>query len=195
MKLHVIYIPGIGDDRTGLQEKIIRTWRLWGVEPELWSMDWADDRSWKSKFKLLLGRIDDLAAAGQKVALVGASAGGSAVINTYAARQDKISGIVCIAGKVNNPETIGQRYRRRNRSFVESADQCADSLKLLNEARRKRISSRYGIFDELVPKKDSRIPGAHNRVVLSAGHGINIATQIIFGAPFFIRFLKNQAKH
>ncbi|HVX48424.1 MAG TPA: hypothetical protein VHA05_03655 [Candidatus Saccharimonadales bacterium] len=191
MKLHVIYIPGIGDDRTGLQEKIIKTWRCWGVEAELWSMDWADTRTWDSKFEAFLGRVDSLAAGGQKVALVGASAGASAAINAYAARQNRISGVVCIAGKINHPETIGKRYRRKNRSFIESAEQCAASLKSLSPNKRDKIMSRYGAYDELVPKRDSRIPGAHNRTVLSAGHGVTIALQIIFGAPFFIRFLKS----
>lgn len=192
MKLHVIYIPGIGDDRTGLQGRIVKTWRIWGVESELWSMDWADGRSWGSKSETFLDHIDELARGGKKIALVGASAGGSAAMNIYAQRRDKISGVVCIAGKINYPETIGKRYRQKNRSFVESAEQCQDSLKRLNEADRKRIMSRYGIYDELVPKRDSVIDGAHNRIVLGVGHGITIATQIIFAAPVFIRFLKRQ---
>jgi dienelactone hydrolase len=192
-KLHVIYIPGIGDDSRGLQSKIVKTWRWWGVDAELWSMDWADTRSWRVKSKQLLDRIDSLSAEGRKVALVGASAGGSAVINIFAARKQAVVGVVCIAGKINNADTIGPRYRKKNRSFIESAEQAADSLLLLDDQDRSHILSRYGIYDELVPKRDSQIPGAHNRTVLSLGHGGTIATQIIFGAPSFLRFLKKQA--
>lgn len=156
-------------------------------------MDWGDKRPWRVKFKLLLDRIDSLAAEGYVVGLVGASAGASAIINAYEARKHAVAGVVCIAGEINHPEAVGPRFRRKNRSFIESAEQCVESLQKLDYADRQRILSRYALYDELIPSRDSRIAGAHNQLAPSAGHFITIATQLLFGAPSFLRFLKKQA--
>src|SRR5947209_4364524 len=95
--LYIIYIPGLGDKKSVGQQKAISTWRIWGVKAELCKMNWSDDEPWNSKFKRLLARIDDLTAQHKQVALAGASAGASAVINAYAARKDTVVGCVLIA--------------------------------------------------------------------------------------------------
>jgi pimeloyl-ACP methyl ester carboxylesterase len=193
-KLHVIYLPGIGDAGGSFQPWAVRAWQRYGVESELYSMNWADDVSWQTKFEGLLKHIDELAEKGP-VALVGASAGAAAAINAYAARQDKIVGVVTICGKINNPDSIGQRYRSQNSSFVEAAYQTADSLKQVDDAHRQHILCRYAIFDQVIyTKADSKIPGAHNRLSPTFLHAPTIGLQITLGAPSFIRFLKKQAK-
>jgi hypothetical protein len=190
-RLHLIYIPGIGDaPQDGSQAKAVRAWRWWGVESEVFEMNWGDDVPWATKLQSLLERIDELAAAGRPVALVAASAGASAAINAFALRREAVTGVVCIAGKVNRPKAIGQRFRRHNPAFVESVQAAAGSLQKLRPADRQRILSRYALLDTYVTKADSRIPGARNRRVPSIGHFVTIATQITLGAPGFIRFLK-----
>lgn len=193
-KLHIIYVPGLGDQNPNRQRAIVKTWRWWGVTAELFQMNWADDVAWDTKFNKLLQRIDELIDAGSKVGLVGASAGSSAVINAYAARTTKIVGVVSIAGKINRAHKIGDGYRRKNPSFVDSAEACRDALASIGPKDRKRILSRYGLADEVVYKPDSRVDGAVNRLVPMVGHVPVIATQLLFGAPGFIRFLKRQAK-
>jgi hypothetical protein len=54
--------------------------------------------------------------------------------------------------------------------------------------------SRYALIDPIVPAVDSHVPGARNRVQLSMGHAFTIASQMLLGAPLFIRFLRIQAK-
>lgn len=186
----VIYVPGIGDTKTTFQALAIKSWRLWGVVPHIFPMRWADQESIAPKFGRLLDYIDNLLEQGHKVSLVGASAGASVVINAFAARPEKISGVVCIAGKVNRPEAIGSWYKRNALAFVESANQATASLNSLNERQLRRINSRYSPVDIIVPKKDSVIPGATNTAVFSFGHAITIAVQLIFGAPSWLRFLK-----
>jgi pimeloyl-ACP methyl ester carboxylesterase len=189
--LHLIYIPDIGDAPEGsAQAKFVRAWRWWGVESEVFEMNWGDNVPWTSKLQNLLKRIDVLAAAGRPVALVAASAGASAAINAFAVRRETVTGVVCIAGKVNRPEVIGQRFRRHNPAFVESVQAAAESLQALQPADRRRILNRYAVLDTYVAKADSHIAGARNRRVPSIGHFITIATQISLGAPGFIRFLK-----
>jgi hypothetical protein len=154
-------------------------------------MQWGNGESFHTKLERLLKLIDDEVSKGQQVSLVGASAGAGAVIHAFAHRKETIHGVICIAGKVNNPDTIGPRYSRGNSAFVESARNVQFSLDKLDfDIERKRIESRYAIYDPVVPREDSEIAGAHNHAVPTVGHSITIATQLLFGAPSFIRFLK-----
>jgi pimeloyl-ACP methyl ester carboxylesterase len=196
MKTHdVIYVPGLGDTHVTWQRRLISSWRLWGVRPHILPMIWGDGESFAPKLQKLLDKIDNLHDRGHKVSLVGASAGAGAVLNTFAARKNKISGVICIAGKINNPEGIGDSYRRRSSAFVESSYQVQTSLDKLDfENDRSRIQSRYAMFDPVIPTRDSEVVGGHNKTVATIGHSATIATQLLFGAPFFIRFLKQSAK-
>lgn len=189
MKHDVIYIPGIGDTKTTFQEIAAKTWRFWGVRPHTYAMRWADGRPFEQKFERLLTYIDNLLAQGHTVSLVGASAGATVALNAFAARP-QIHGVVCIAGKVNHPQAIGAWYHRNASSFVESANQVQGSLLTMTDDQLKRISSRYGITDVIVPKKDSIIPGAHNKRVIGFSHVMTIASQLTVAAPNHLRFLK-----
>lgn len=193
-KLHILYIPGLGDKNVSGQIRAINIWRFWGVTPELLQMNWANAEPWESKFKRLLARIDELHSKGESVGLVGVSAGASAVMNAYAARKNKLVGVVCIAGKINRPNVIGSRYRKNNPAFVTSAEECEKALQTLDATDRRRILSQFGLFDPVVSKVDSRVPGARNRFSPTIGHTITIVLQITFGAPSFLRFLKKLSK-
>jgi pimeloyl-ACP methyl ester carboxylesterase len=194
-KLHIIYIPGLGDSNPTSQRRVVATWKWWGVSAELFQMNWQDSVSWEDKFERLLERIDTVGASGQRIALVGASAGASAAINAYAARLNEVTGVVCIAGKINRPEAIGPRYRQNNPSFIPSAYQAPESLMKIDGAHRRRILCRYAPIDEVVRRSDSQIPGAHNHLSPTIGHVPTIALGITLGAPGLIHFLKRQAKH
>lgn len=157
-------------------------------------MKWASDESFDAKLSRALSRIDELVADGKAVGLVGASAGASMALNAYFARQDKVVGVVCLAGKVNNPNNIGKRYNSENPALKQSVQGSQQSLSNLSDANKQRIMSRYALADETVAKPNSYITGAVNRRVIMVGHVFTIATQILYGAPGFLRFLKRQAK-
>lgn len=193
-KLYIIYLPGLGDHKINGQRRAIALWRLYGVTAEVFQMHWADTTTLENKLACLLKRIDELTANGNKVGLVGVSAGASAAINAFATRQDAVAGVVLIAGKVNHPENVGSGVRSGNPSFWTSVQACGQSLNQLGPDARQRIQSRFAIKDELVPETDSRIPGVDNRRVFSFGHVVTITSQITFGAPFIVRFLKSVAK-
>jgi pimeloyl-ACP methyl ester carboxylesterase len=189
---HVIYIPGLGSPNPRWQRWLVSTWRLWGIRPETFLIKWGDGEAFQPKLERLLRRIDELHAKGHEVSLVAASAGAGAAINAFAQRKDIVSGVVCIAGKVNSPGAIGDSYRSSNPDFIESADQVQFSLDKLDfDTDRPRIMSRYAMFDPVVPKAHSLVAGGKNVMVWTSGHSITIATQLLFGAPVFIRFLKN----
>lgn len=194
-RLYVLYIPGLSDENITLQAKAVNVWRWFGVKPDIIQMHWSDAEPWNDKFARVLHRIDTAHAKGYDVALVGASAGATAVINTYAVRQTEVVGCVLIAGKVNHPETIGKQYLKSAPRFVEAASTTPDALASLSAAALKRINSRYALLDTVVSRSDSRIPGSRNTPLWLIGHSVTIALQLTVGAPRFLAFLKRQATH
>jgi pimeloyl-ACP methyl ester carboxylesterase len=154
-------------------------------------MKWGDKQPFQAKFDGLLTLVDVLTRTGS-VSLVGSSAGATAVINAYAARPKSIRAVVCIAGKINNPQTIGEHYLRDNPAFGESAQLAVSSLGQLGQTEREHILSLFAAADPIVPSGDSIVVGALNRRVLTVGHSVTIAAQLVFGAPLFLRFIKQQ---
>ena len=190
--LHLLYIPGLSDKQTlGPQLRAVKTWRWWGVRAELFRINWYDNEPWESKLQRLLLRIDTLRANGHQVALVGASAGAMPAICAYAARPKMVIGVVTIAGKINRPEAIGDRYKKDNPALMPAAEACQSALQKLTDKQLSNIQSRRALYDEVVKKPDSYLPGAHNTIVPSAGHALTIAVQLLLGAPSFIKFLKS----
>jgi pimeloyl-ACP methyl ester carboxylesterase len=191
MAHHIIYIPGLGKPNPRWQRALVSKWRFYGVKPETFLIKWGDGDPFKPKLERLLKRIDELHSQGHIVSLVAASAGAGAAINAFAERKDVINGVVCIAGKINNPETIGEVLRSTNPDFMESARQVQFSLDKLDfDTDRPRIMSRYGMFDPIVPKSHSEVSGARNVRVKTSGHSVTIATQLLLPAPIF-KFLKS----
>ena len=189
--LHLIYITGLGDTKAPRgQLWAVARWAKYGVEAELFQMRWGDKEDWQPKYARLLARIDELLKQGKAIGLVGASAGASAAINVFAARQDKLVGVVLIAGKVNRPKAIGKVHYTENPALPQSVKQCVRSLEGLGPEARRRILSRYGLFDETVKRSDSFIPGARNQAAPTMSHFFNIAFQLTLGARSFINFLK-----
>ena len=190
---HIVYVPGLGDPRYGTQGWILKLWRLLGVRAHYCPMRWGDKEPFAPKFEKLLGIIDELIAQNHEVSLIGISAGASAVLNAFAARKDRINGVVCVCGKINHPETVRPERYKANPAFKDSLEQLQKSLGRLGPAERSRIMSIHPIDDATVPPADTIIEGAIEKTVASKGHVTTIATQITFGAAGIVRFLASQA--
>jgi pimeloyl-ACP methyl ester carboxylesterase len=194
-RLTVIYVPGLGDDKPRGQRWLVKSWRCYGVKPIFCQLNWGDGQPFAPKLAKIIKLIDEQASAGNQVALVGASAGGGAVINAFAARKSKVAGVVVICGKINQPESIDKSYRRRSPAFAESAYSVQKSLDHLDFNKdRTRILSRYAWFDPVIPAKDSQVAGGRNQAIFSFGHATTIARELSIGAPAWLKFLKNLAK-
>lgn len=190
----VIYIPGLGDGDLRGQRAAIKTWRLVGVEPHFFDINWSDDESFDSKLKRLLRLIDELhTSSGLRVGLVGPSAGATVVLQAFAARQDKVSGVVCICGKIQRPEAIWEIRFKQNPAFRAAAFQTLPALDDLDSKARTRILSLRPLFDEIVAVRDTLIEGANNKRVFSAGHAVTITLYISLLAWRHLRFLKKLA--
>lgn len=155
-------------------------------------MNW-NKGAFAPKIERVLTKIDELAEGSNKVSLIGASAGASVVLCALAARPDKIASAVSICGKINHPETISAWTYRRNSAFKEAMTALSEILPTLDLETRARIMSIHPLQDSLVPVVDTLIPGARNTLMPTVGHVLSIIIALTLGAPFIMRFLKQQA--
>jgi pimeloyl-ACP methyl ester carboxylesterase len=194
MKHHVFYVPGILDNKWHVQGFLVATWRLYGFQSHTHPMPWAGEEPYQPKFQRLLAAIDEQTEKGNKVSLVGASAGASAVINAYIERADKISGLVYICGKINGPETVSDETYSKNPTFKTSMQQLQVNLKLLAAADKQKMLSLYSQADIACPYPATTISGVEEKALPRLRHGRAIIYTLSFGAPIVINHLKRQAR-
>ncbi len=187
---HVIYVPGILDDKLWVQSSLIRFWRLYGVHGHCHEIPWAGEEGWEPKFQRLLDEIDGYADHGHRVSLVGASAGASAVLNAYTERADKIHSLAYICAKINAPETVSQKTYAENPAFKASLEVLQDNLKKLTATDKAKIHSFYSPDDGTVPYAATVIKGVDESRLPALKHGRAILYSLSFGAPKLMRFLK-----
>ena len=189
--LHLIYVPGILDDIYHIQSLAVKTWWLHGARGHCHVMPWLGEEGYDAKFQRLLDEINEYAAQGHSVSLVGASAGASAVLNAFVAQPDKISGVVLICPKINGPETVSLKTYRRNPAFKDSLEQLQTNLtKLTPRQKAEQVLLYYSPADGTIPYEGSAIPDVPEKRLPAIRHGYAIIYGLIFAAAGFIRFLK-----
>ena len=194
MQHHVIYVPGLGDHKTQGQRFVPRFWEIFGVKKGHYiPMHWNDKRPFVPKLQRLLDKVDELSADGSHVSLVGTSAGASVVLVALAQRPNKVTGVVCICGKVNHPETVGHDRYAENPAFEESMSMLQEALPEIRAKYANRILSIHPLYDGTVPVRDTIIPGAREKTVWFVGHAVSIFMMLVFGSGMILRFLKKQA--
>lgn len=187
---HIIYIPGLGDSTVSGQKKLLKIWRLWGVQVSLVQMNWSDKKAFEPKFSKVLQAIDDAANKGHTVSLMAASAGGSMAIAAYAARKTKIHKVALICAEVNHTAHISPHYIAENPAFGASMKKLAAHLSQLDDAARSKIRSYHPIADNVVPVRDTKIDGAVSKRMPVMGHAIGIAYGLSVASFGIARWIK-----
>lgn len=190
MKHHVIYVPGLGDSRPYGQPLLINLWRLYGLSPHYHAVGWADGESFTPKLQRLSEQIDKLKTPDNKVSLVGVSAGASAVLTAYSISPDKINGVVCISGKIQNSNNVAELVYLRNPAFREAMASLPGVLARLGSNERKRIMSIHPVRDQTVPPADTIITGALEKQIRASGHVQSIFYSLLFCGLSIASFLK-----
>jgi dienelactone hydrolase len=190
-KMHVIYVPGLGDHKVFKQKVAIALWGIYGVVPHLVSLKWAEGNDFSKKLDHLLDVIDVYyEKSGLPVGLVGASAGASAVLQVYDLKKNKVAAVVCISGKIQHPENMHPNTFIQNPAFKQSMENLQIALARLTTEDRLRILSVYSAKDTIVPAEDSKLDGAIEKQDGGLGHGLAIAKQLTIKARSNIAFLK-----
>lgn len=195
MRLHkVIIIPGLGDDLTKLRW-VTKHWIKYGLEPVLYNIQWrSGDKHFKYKLDKLIKTIDDLSSHGNKVSLLGTSAGGSAVVNAFCARRNKIHKVINVCGRLRKGNGVYPTLEFASRSsvaFKESVLLCEKNQKSFSDIDSKRILTIRPLFDETVPISTTTLYGATNDQIFSIGHVFSIALSMTFLSRKLINFLRD----
>lgn len=190
----VIIIPGLGDGNQKVKWAT-NHYRKYGLDPLVHNIWWRrGEKHFEPKLHKLTDLIDKLFEEGNKVSLVGTSAGGSAVMNAFVARRKKIYKVVSICGRLRKGSEKGFRSfgakTAGSVAFKESVLMFEQSEPILTKKDRKRIMTIRALFDELVPGNTAYIDGANNKRIKSVEHMFSIWMGLSFYRPL-IDFLQD----
>lgn len=196
LKSHfVIFIPGLGNDTRKL-EFITRFWAKYGLKPLIYPINWhSQEKNFSHYLTELSKLINDFISKGNNVSVIGCSAGGSAALNAFY-ENNKIHKVVNVCGRLKKGSQKGFRsYNTRTKSsslFAQSVEMCETKINNLSKIDRKRIMTiRPLLGDELVPGNTIIIRGANNILLPTGEHLITIGTALTIFAKKIINFLKN----
>lgn len=190
----VIFIPGLGEE-VGKMSWAVSHWRDSGLNPLVHSVGWHDSKTeFQPKLQRLVEMIDILKKEGNKVSLVGCSAGGSAVLNAFFERKNIVYRVINVCGRLRTGTQKGFRsFAKMTKSsppFAKSIKLFESREKLLSETDRQKVMTVRALFgDELVPRDTSILSGAYNTTVPTPEHMFSISMALtIFSGPL-ITFL------
>lgn len=192
MKNKVIIIPGLGD-RVKMTQWATRNWSKYGLEPIVFSANWYSDEILSEKLKRLLDQID--LYNGDKVSLIGCSAGASLALNAFIERKDSLNKVVSVCGRLKTGSQKGFRSletrARKSKSFFDSVKLFEAKEHLLSPIDRSKIMTVRPMFgDELVPASTSTIEEAKNITVFTPEHTLSIYATLSLFSKSIIGFLK-----
>jgi pimeloyl-ACP methyl ester carboxylesterase len=188
----IIYLPGLGDPNAG-EKFLLGFWGIFGVKVHYSPVVWGDGQPFVPKLDRIISQIDELHSQGFKVSLVGVSAGASAAINALAIRHDIISGLVCICGKLKNPQTIAEVTFQRNPAFKESLGLLPAGLNAISASKKPQLLTIHPLKDGVVPVPDTFIDGVRSKTIPTVGHAFSIFYALTLGSWSIVRFLKSHA--
>jgi len=179
-KTKVFIIPGLGDDMHNIarfiETKHIKTevfivgWRVSTDNPNLYYI---------SRINALIKLVDESYIEGYKVILIGASAGGSFVVNVCNERPDKISLVINLSGRltqINGPTLVGiDKYRITEPVFMESITRSERIVSSPSQTLKDKFLAFVPLWDELVPIRSMQFQGARVKRIWFIEHIINIA--------------------
>lgn len=161
---NLILIPGLGDQKW-LYRLVCPVWRLRGFQTHVLVFGWEDAAS---NYQEKQTRLDDyVRSLDGDVYIIGASAGGMAALHALAGDNGKIKGVATIA----TPYIYRQKLQNK---FLEQAiTELATALPQI-QSKSSRITSFYGVYDQVVPPSDSRLDNIHLVKQLNSGGVANI---------------------
>ncbi|EKD85621.1 MAG: hypothetical protein ACD_37C00671G0003 [uncultured bacterium] len=190
-KHHVVYVPGLDDSRKGY-ELIIEKWKIYGVVPHVYRMGWKDgETSFKPKLKRFTSYIDQLPINKDLVSLVGASAGGSAVLNTYIERP-QIHAVINLCGRLREGKNVHPSLdfaSRKSPAFKESVKLFEKREPNMTATQRGKVLTITPLWDEVVPRSTVSLSGAVNKTIPSVEHMLSGLLCITIFSPLIFKFI------
>lgn len=190
---HVIIGPGL-DGRTGGIALLTRNWkRKYGLIPEIVQITWKDNEHLNPKLQKVLNLIDKFVKNGDKVSLVGCSASGSLMLNTFIKRRNVVYKVVNLGGFLREGNARGLRSFKirsaKSLAFRQSVLLFEKQEHALSMNDKKKILTLRPLYDELVLRDTVVVDGALNKTVPIIEHVLGISAALLLYEPL-IKFLK-----
>lgn len=155
-------------------------------------MDWTVDTPWEEKLTRLIGKIDGHHAEGKHVALIGESAGASAVINAVYLRSEKLTAAILLCGKSQYPERVSPHLYRKNPALLDALTDSHKIIQKLTKEQKALLLNLHPLLDLTVPVWETKIPGVSNRVFPSILHAPSIVFAMTVWSWWIVRFIKKR---
>jgi hypothetical protein len=192
MSHHVIYVPGLDDQRKGY-EFLINKWKIYGVIPHVHRVGWKNgEKSFTPKLQRLVAEVKNHIKEGHVVSLVGGSAGGSAVLNAFL-EVPEINAVVNICGRLRTGENVSptlEQAASKSPSFKGSVELFEKKEPQMKEEQRRRVMTLTPLWDEVVPKETVWLKGAVNKTIPSVEHMMSGLLGMTLYSPIVIGFIK-----
>lgn len=192
---NLFIIPGIGYTVDWIKF-LTRNWeKKYGIEPHVVDFNWmADSEKFPGRFERMGKYLDEDMKDGRDISLLGISAGGSAVINLFYPRRNKIKKVVTVCGRVRDPN-VRKMWNHKPEVlgvYQESVKLCEKNLDKLTPDDKKRILTIRPFYDEVVPVRTMIIDGANNQRINAAQHMISISLAMTLFSGRISKFVNGQ---
>lgn len=194
---HVIIIPGLGDE-IGKITWATNFWSRFGLNPTVHSVGWhTREKEFQPKLQILIDIVDTFADKGDRVSLVGYSAGGSAALNTFFERRETVHRVINICGRLRTGTQNGFRSfnvrTATSPTFSGSVKLFESNENLLTSQDKQKIMTVRPLFgDELVPADTIILRDAYNITIPTPEHVFSIAMALTAFSKPLITFLTKE---
>ena len=196
-KEHAVVIATPLGDREHAIEFAVRGWDKKGLKPIVVPMRWFDySITFNDRMSLIGNEIDTQLKKNKLVSLMGFSAGGSAVLNTFASRKESINKVITVCARINTVKNWGYRsFKNRTNKYPNYAESIINFEKVrgrLSLADLQRVMTvRPLLGDQLNPANTMILDGANNITIPTAEHITSIAMALTFFSKPLISFIKS----
>lgn len=179
-----MYLPGLGDRYDPIRRACLRVWRLYGVKTTMVSMSWRSDETYAAKRARVETALDKL--IGERVVLIGESAGGSMALSIYGESHKRFTGVMTLCGKNTRSDNVQPNLYTRNPAFRESMRRVEVVARDMKLAQRRRFVSVVPFYDPTVPVAQTLLPDCRKLTLPAIGHVGSILAMLTIYAPIIV---------
>jgi hypothetical protein len=142
---------------------VVYPFRYFGITPLVENICWTSkNTTFDQKQEVLMQRIDALSNK-EVVSLLGISAGGSAVINVFSLKKEKIQRVVTLCSRFT--DNCGQLSSgmKKCEAYRDSIKRVQETEQSLSKNDKKKILTIKALYDEKVPSSVSSL--SHIRAI------------------------------
>ncbi len=188
---HIIYIPGLGNSGFGCMLLRLRLGHQ-KFAFHILRMYWGDGGTFESKLNKTLQKVDELTQNGDKVSIVGSSAGGTMAANAFLKLPDKIERVITISSPLTTGGQTRPRLERTDHGIpvVKAALAELDAAsERLTPTQRSNVMIMRPFYDQVVPTASMFLKGAHIKTFFGFMHFLNLVIAQLFYARDIADFL------